>query len=114
MLALLPAATRTQLAGASFAQLLNSPQGTRLLKQVVNAVLLFYRNNPLGASHPLRSSVAVVYEVCDKLAGFCAGYFFLGEKLFNQGFLGLQRLAEDAYHVDERELRVRLPWAADA
>lgn len=48
----------------------------------------------------------MVYEVCDKLASFCAGYFSLGEKLFNQGYLGLERLSEDLYHVDERELQV--------
>ena len=114
MLALLPTVTRTQLTSATFTQLLNSPQGTRLIKQLVNAVLLFYRNNPLGAIHPLTSHVAVVYEVCDKLSSFCAGYFSLGEKLFNQGFLGLQRLAEDAYHVDEREFRVGAGLDADA
>ena len=52
ILALLPAA-QTQLAATSFAMLLNSPQGTQLLKQVINAILLFYRNNPLGRGTPI-------------------------------------------------------------
>ena len=53
ILALLPTAAQTQLAATSFAMLLNSPQGTQLLKQVINAILLFYRTNPLGRGTPI-------------------------------------------------------------
>lgn len=50
--------------------------------------------------------IAVVYEVCDNLSSFCGGYFSLGEKLYNQGAILLNRLFEDVYHVNERELNV--------
>ena len=52
VLSLLPAASRTALAETPFRVLLNSFEGTRLLKQVINAVLLHYRNNPLGTRPP--------------------------------------------------------------
>lgn len=47
-----------------------------------------------------------MYEVCDNLSSFCGGYFSLGEKLYNQGVILLNRLFEDVYHVNERELNV--------
>lgn len=54
----------------------------------------------------------MLYDVCDRLAALCGGYFSLGEKLFNQGFILLSRVLEDAVHVDAHQLHVRPPRGA--
>ena len=47
VLRLLPDATRQQLARLPLSALLNSAEGAHVVKRVVNAVLLFFRHNPL-------------------------------------------------------------------
>ena len=107
VLRLLPEETRHQLTSLPLSSLLNTAEGSHIFKRVVNAILLFYQHNPIRFS-PLSLShrLAVLYDVCDRLSSLCGGYFSIGEKLFNQGFILLSRVLEDAFHVDPHQLHV--------
>ena len=48
----------------------------------------------------------MIHDVCDQLASFCAGYFTLGEKLFNQSVIALERVLADPYHADAYQVQV--------
>ena len=95
ILRLLPDNTRDLLTRLPLASLLNTSEGSHVFKHVVNAVLLYYHHHP----------IAVLYDVCDRLASLCGGYFSLGEKIFNQGRILLSRVFEDSFHVDPHLLQ---------
>ena len=62
--------------------------------------------DPFFSPLSLSNRLAVLYDVCDRLSSLCGGYFSIGEKLFNQGFILLSRVLEDAFHVDPHQLHV--------